>query len=513
MFKKLCLLCFLVLPLLAACGRNRSEDPGSTLNTNITVNNDYPDDSHQNGEEYTPISDIPQHNDYIVALEVDPEARTVHGLSRITFTNRTGVPLETIVLRVFLNAFDPTIYPRPYPTDFEWRLYNPDTDRGHMTIEFVSVNNEELHYTLDGTILVIELEEPMEPDTTVQLRLQYSAYVPKLAASIGGNASAMWLGMFLPTIAAHMGDGWLTYAFYPVGSPFLMETANYQVYITAPIYYTVVGTGHRTEEIIYDTDIKITRFSATMTRDFAFAILSPLYNHVSITTESGVEINFHYNPESILMQRRVEDVLEFARYSMEHFEQVVGVYPFGQVTIVETDMLLDSVAFSQLIFADSRHLRHGDLADLAHSIGNQWFAGVVGTNRITEPWLDNGLTRFVQTTMLHNTPELLNEYMWQIHGSISHRTGLLLADGLWAYTEHEEFVAAQRYRAMLMLYQLMRRMGEENFWLLINRYYQTFSFRIATAADFISIAEEIYEDSLETFFTMWMFQDAVPPLR
>ena len=459
------------------------------------------------------MSDIPQHNDYIVALEINPETRTVHGLSRITFTNRTGKPLDTIVLRVFLNAFDPTICPRPYPPDFEWRLYNPDTTRGHMAIEYVSVNNEELNYILDGTILLIELEEPMEPDTTVQLRLQYSAYVPKLAASIGGNEDAMWFGMFLPTIAAYSENDWLTHAFYPVGSPFLMETSNYQVEITVPIYYTVVGTGHRTEEIIYDTDIKVTRFSATMTRDFAFAVLSPRYNHVSITTESGVEINFHYNTESILMQRRVEDVLEFARYSMEYFEHYVGVYPFGQVTIVETDMLLDSVAFSQLIFADSRHLRHGDLTDLAHSIGNQWFAGVVGTNRIAEPWLDKGLTHFVQATMLHNTAELLNEYMWQVHGAIAHRTGLLLTDGLWAYTDHETFVAAQRYRAMLMLYQLKRRMGEENFWLLINRYYQTFSFRVATAEDFIIMAEEIYEDSLETFFTMWMSQEAVPPLR
>ena len=507
----LCLMVLLVLLLAAACGRNTPPDPPTEvipLPIYIDSYNDYP---HYEDEYEIVLPDIPQHDEYVVTLEVDPETRTVQGISRINFTNRSDKSLDTIVLRVFLNAFDQDVYPRPYASDEEWRLNRPGTVRGHMAIEYVFINNETLEYNMDGTILTLHLEEPVEPDVTVLLSLQYSAYVPEFGHIIGGNEIGMWFGMFLPVLSVYGEDGWHVEAFYPVGNPFFLETANYQVAITTPLRYNVVGTGRRTEEIIYDTDIKITRFAANMTRDFAFAVLSPYYNNVSITTDGGLEINLHYHTE--LVTDRAEEILAFARYSMERFEYFVGVYPFGQINIVETDLQHNAVPFSQIIFADTRHLRHGDLIDLSLSLGSQWFSSVVGVNRVAEPWLDVGLTRFVQASVVHYTPELLHEYMQQVHEAIADRTDLYLTDGLWVYETREDFIAAQGYRAMLMLYQLQQRMGEGNFWKFINLYYQTFSFRIATVEQFILVAEEIYDGNLREFFEVWMTSDVVPPLR
>jgi len=497
-----------MLPLMfAACGRNTPPDPPTEvvpIPIYIDSYNDYP----QYEDEYEVVlPDIPQHNEYTVTLEIDSEARTVRGISRINFTNRSDKPLDTIVLRVFLNAFEQDVYPPPYASDEA--LY--ESHRKYMDIEYVFINNETLEYNMDGTILTLYLEEPIEPDTTVLLSLQYSANVPEFAHIMGGNEAGMWFGMFLPVLSVYGDDGWHMEAFYPVGNPFFLETANYHVAITTPLRYNVVGTGHRTEEIIYDTDIKITRFAANMARDFAFAVLSPYYNSASIITDGGLEISLHYHTE--LVSDRAEEILELARYSMERFEYFVGVYPFGQMSIVETDLQHNAVPFSQMIFADTRHLRYGDLADLSVSLGSQWFSSVVGVNRIAEPWLDIGLTRFVGASIAYDTPELLREYMEQVHENIADRTDLYLTDGLWVYTIREDFVAAQGYRAMLMLYQLQRRMGVDYFWKFINLYYQTFSFRIATVENFILTAEEIYDGNLREFFEVWMTSDVVPPLR
>jgi len=502
----------LMLPLiLAACGRNTPPDPPTEvipLPIYIDVYNDYP--QYEDDYEIAP-PEIPQHNEYIVTLEIDPETRTVQGISRINFTNRSDSPLDTIVLRVFLNAFGQDVYPGPYADDEEWRVNGPGPDRGYMTIEYVFINNETPDYNMDGTILTLYLEEFIEPDTTVLLSLQYSAYVPEFGHIMGGNEAGMWFGMFLPVLSVYGDDGWHMEAFYPVGNPFFLETANYQVAITTPLRYNVVGTGHRTEEIIYDTDIKITRFAASMTRDFAFAVLSPYYNNASIITDGGLEINFHYHTE--LLSERTEEILEFTRYSMERFEYFVGVYPFGQINIVETDLQHNAAAFSQMIFADTRHLRDEDLTDLSLGLGSQWFSSVVGVNRIAEPWLDVGLTRFAWASIVHNTPEFLRAYMEQVHAGIAGRTDLYITDGLWVYETREDFVAAQGYRAMLMLYQLQQRMGEDYFWEFINLYYQTFSFGIATVDDFIFMAEEIHGGDLREFFEVWMTSDVVPPLR
>ncbi|MCL2287507.1 MAG: hypothetical protein FWC32_14235 [Firmicutes bacterium] len=507
------LLCLIALLTLAACGRNVNfppaeyapypyEDPSAGL---------YP----STNEDYYPhlLPDVPMHNEYNVILTIDPETRTVQGISRINFTNRSGQPLETIVLRVFLNAFDKEVYPRPYTSDVEWRLHRPgeDRDRGHISIEYVFINNETLEYSINDTVLILSLKEPIEPDATVILSLQYSAHIPSFGHITGGNEYSMWFGMFLPVLPVYSKNGWHVEPFYPIGSPFFLETANYHVEVTTPLGYNVVGTGHKIEDICYDSGTKTTRFAANMVRDFAFAVLSSYYNSIGITTDTGVDIYFHYRTD--LVSERASEILEFVRSSMEQLDYRIGMYPFGQLNIIETDTIHDSIAFSQLIFADKRHLRHGDLTDLSRSLVSQWFGSIVGTNRINEPWLDKGLIYFIEADITHSTPELLRQHMKNVRETITTHGNLLLTDGLWAFTDRESFSATHGYKAMLMLYQLQYLMGEENFRILINSYYQTFSFEIATVQDFIYMAEEIYGNCLEEFFYTWISSGTVPPLR
>ena len=85
-------LLFLLLLLLAACNGNGQIQPPIIEDTPEEIN------------EYE-IPDIPQHNTYIVSLDINPEKRTAEGISRIIFTNRSGKPMTQIVLRSFLNAF------------------------------------------------------------------------------------------------------------------------------------------------------------------------------------------------------------------------------------------------------------------------------------------------------------------------------------------------------------------------------------------------------------------------
>jgi len=503
MFKLFILfLMLLILLLKVACGGNGQVQPLDTEEITADANDEYIPEII---EPYL-IPDIPQHNTYIVSLEVNPETRTAEGISRIVFTNRSGEPMTQIVLRSFLNAFEENVYPRPYPEHLIRRMEQHDDQRGYMTFGYASINNETVQHSIDGTVITLNLEEPLEPYATVNLILQYSAYVPKLGHSIGGNDYAMWFGMFLPVLAIHGSDGWHTEPFYPVGRPFFLETANYRVEITTPARYTVVGTGQRTEEILDDT--KITTFVVDMVRDFAFAVLSPYYNTISTETESGVEINFHYRSETAA--RRADEILDVARLSMEHFEYRVGFYAFPQVNIVEANLLYNSMPFSQMVFLDmGPYTGH---AALSRSLGSQWFSGIVGVNRVREPWLDTGLSRFVQAGIVNNTPELLHNHIENEQQIAARRGGLSLSNGLWAYTNRNYYIDTHGRMASVMIYELMRLMGEEYFWQFINLYYQTFAFQIATADDFISLAEEVHGYSLQAFFNGWlMWVSPEPP--
>ena len=467
-----------------------------------------------------PLIIIPMFDEHVVTLDISPEERTVQGLSRITFTNRTGVPLETIVIRVFFNAFREGNEPRPYFPGHEHRVYAHVREFGYMDVNYVSIDSSDVGFHLDGTVLIVDPLEPIQPNATIQLNLQYSAFVPPLSHRTGGNparqrpprSSSMWFGMFLPVVGIYGEDGWYTDLYYPVGTPFFLELANYEVSIVTPIRYTVAGTGLRgVSEVIEDTDTLITTFSAHMVRDFAFAI-APYFNHQHVVTQGGTTIRFYYTSKEIPFRA----VMDFAKNAVEYFENRVGHFPLRHISIIETDLLQDmhdsmSFDFSQVIFVDSNSLRQGNFHGLAQGIGNQWFSTVVGSNRIETPWLTEGLTRFVRAGIFYPTYEELRAHIEAEHATIVGIDNINLTDNLSVYTSRTHFAQAQGRRAMVMLYALERRMGEDDFWKLIRQYYQEFSFEIATADDFIRIAEEIYGGNLNMFFNQWK-TGRVPPL-
>jgi len=509
MIKKFALL-LLILAVLASCGRSREngqepsppgypEEPPPTICT-----------SGENGEGCEtegPSLYIPAYNEYRVILEIDPATRMVDGISSITFTNRTGVELETIVFRVYLNAFQEGFYPQPFFNEFRHRVFRGVQSYGYMNVHYAHLGNEELAFELDGTVLTLVLPEPLLPDVTIELHLQYDAYIPMIAHRIGGNDNALWFGMFLPVLAVHGENGWHTDDFHPAGAPFILEAANYSVEITTPIRYVVVGTGQRSEWTIEDTDTRNTNFEAHTARDFAF-VISPYFNHAHAVTESGIDIHLYYYTDGL----EIDHILEHARLSMEHFEYHVGRYPYGHITIVEADTMLDGAAFSQIVFVDTRRLLDGDLWALSHGIGVQWFASIVGTNRISEPWLTNGLIHFAQAGIFYPTPEELRTRMEREHGRIASRTDLFLSDSLDAFATHNHYSNTHRRKAKLMFYALYQRMGTEAFWGLLNQYYHLFSFGIATSEDFIRLAEEAYGDCLFLFFDEWIRAGDVPDL-
>jgi len=494
--------CLLLLLLVTACGRTQPPEdyPEPTPYPDYELNND------AMSEVSAAHIEVPGFDYYDISLTIDPATRTVSsGMSRITFTNRTGNDLYEIVLRVPLNAFEQGA--RHTFAELEHRVFRHGRDYGYMDIQYVTVDNEDLEFELDGTVLILRLDAPLAPDVTVQLVLQYSAYIPMISHRVGANRQAMWFGMFLPMLAVYGEDGWHTPGYYPAGDPFVLEMANFMVEIITPADYIVAGTGVKTGEIpVEDTDTRVTTFIANNTRDFAFAI-SPYFRQEWISTESG-DIHLYYFTDDL----PVDIILDIARVSMDYFSYRVGHYPFDHIRIVETDMFRDVIAFSNVIFFDSRALREPDYMALTRALGHQWFFNVVGSDSVAESWLDKGLIRYLTARLFYNRPTALRTYMNNAHASIAAREDLYLTNGLGAFVSWRDYYQTHHIKGMLMFNALSNHIGDDAFWELIDQYFQTFYFRIATGEDFKLLAEEVYSGSLAEFFDEWFTGGAVPPL-
>ena len=440
-------------------------------------------------------TDIPLFNEYIISLDFEPNTRIITGIAGVRYTNRTDIALNQLVFRAALNAIG-------YEYDF-------------MNISHVFQENEELLFVLESTILIIDLLRPLEADETTQIHIHFEAYIPMTAHRSGANDHAIWAGAFLPVEAVISQHGWYIEPFYPVGTPFILDVSNYTVEITTPIGFAVAGTGLKTETYLdYN---KITTFTAQVSRDFAFAI-SPYFQRSSIMSPSGlVEISFyHYSPDL-----PIEHILNIAAETLTFFEEAVGAYPYPQLCIVETDMLRDSESFSAIIFMDSGYLRHSGLSPLSslrQAIARQWFSQIIGGNPIEEAWLKGGLAFFLQDGLL-NHPDLLRreierEYrVLQIHlTQISNPENRRLSTHIGNYDNWQDYIRVQQRKAKIMFYSLYRKMGQENFNNLLREYYRQFAFEIATAKDFITLAEEIHGEPLQNFFDHWLYTIEMPEL-
>lgn len=517
---------FLLLPIiliipfaiLSACGGQPTGESGPAIPIPpviITEGADYNgiQVSNQGEEIIPPELDIPLFNEYVVTLEFDPATRIFDGITSIHYTNHTGFALEELVFRLPLNAWSENASPPlPYPAELYHRIFRHGRDYGHMDILHVSKDNEELFFIMAGTILTVPLTRPLEPEDTIQIRIQFEAYVPKIAHRTGANDQAIWAGAFLPVVAVFGQQGWHLEAFYPVGSPFIQEAANYTVSITTPLGYVVAGTGLKTE---VDTDEqRVTTFNIQMTRDFAFAI-SPHFQRVSKMTPTGREINlYHYT-----LGLPTEHILNVAVEAMTFFENTVGAYPYPQLSIVETDMFVSGENFSSVIFMDSNHLQtNRNLTSLRKEIGRQWFSVIVGSNPIEEAWLNGGLTLFLQEGLLGRSIDL-RSVVERDHSYLRGRLPFIreedsrrIATRIHHYNSWDDYFRVQHRKAGIMFYALYREMGALNFRSLLREYYGQFAFRIAEASDFISLAEEIHSSSLESFFDYWLNTTGLPEL-
>lgn len=424
------------------------------------------------------VPEIPPFNEYAISMDFEPESRIINGIISVRYTNRSNVALSELVFRV--------------------PLYN------YMDILHVSKDNEDVPFNLQGTVLRLDLPRPLEQKESIQVRIQFEAYIPMVAQRTGANQYAVWCGAFLPVVAVFGENGWHTD---------MMEAANYTVEIIAPVGYVVAGTGTKTQA--YVANQIITEFTAQVTRDFAFAI-SPYFQRSSKMSPSGlVEINlYHYSPHL-----PTEHILNVAAEALTFFEELIGSYPYPQLCIVETDMFRSGERFSSVIFMDSNHLRTSPtLSSLRNEIGRQWFSVIIGGNPIEEAWLNGGLAHFLQSGLISRPEEfrLLIEREQRIVQDglrgIADEESRRLATHIDSYERWSDYFMVQHRKAKLMFYSLYREMGDDNFKELLREYYTRFAFRIASASDFIELAEEIHGRSLARFFNYWLYTTELPDL-
>jgi hypothetical protein len=349
---------------------------------------------------------------YVIDATLDPVKHVVTATQRVSFVHHAKTPLTALELHLYLNAFrdEGTVFMREGGDELRGE---PLTRPGR--IELLELRDELGNDLLakaddqrikgDRTQLHVPLPSPLAAGVPHELHMRFVATLPSIVARSGFAGDFHMVAQWFPKLARLMPDGrFVTFPYHGMGE-FYADFADYRLRLRVPQRFVVGATGvcmATSTRDGYRTDT----FVANSVHDIAFAA----YPHFDALTSTHGETQLEllvprgYGPAA----RRQLYVL---RAALDHFQRRYGVYPYRKLTVVvppagaggaagmEYPTLFTSAGPWFALPHGLPDVRHDAL--VAHELAHQWFGGMLASNEVEEPVLDEGLAEWATLDFLN----------------------------------------------------------------------------------------------------------------
>jgi hypothetical protein len=391
---------------------------------------------------------------YDLRVDLNLEAGYVTAVESVSFTNNTSDTLTTLVFNI------------------------PSSFFGGFALADVTVDGDPVSVRMEKQSAEISLLQPLLPGKGVLAVLHFRQDLPPSDGRFGSTGGVVALGNWYPMLAVYDG-GWVRTPYHDIGDPFYSDVADYDVFLATSSPVTVVATG---EAISHSG--KYWHFRARQARDFALAASA---RYALITKDfEGVSVTVAHLPEHAAA---ASQSLEVAGESLRWYNAQVGKYPYASLSVAETvaqNYVHTAQEHTGLIFLRSDTIEVGGyFLDIlsAHEVAHQWFFGVVGSDQVREPWLDEGLVNAMSLDFFRQSDGDAYKSMWTGWGNYT-VTGYLNRSILDFQQGAAYFDEIYR-RGATFLRELQELMGPADYWQGLRDYYAANRFGLATPADFL----------------------------
>lgn len=468
-----------------------------------------------------------QEVDYKMDIQMDVKNHQYQGKQELKYTNNSPDTLSSVFYHLYFNAFQPgsemdvrslTIRdPDRRVTDRISKL-SPD-EIGYIKPTAFNQNGKPLQYTIKGTVMKVDLNEPILPGESTEFYMEWDAQVPvQIRRSGRDNAEgvAYTMTQWFPKIAAYDFEGW--HADPYIGREFYSVWGNYDVKITIDAAYTIGGTGYLQnpaevghgytapgQKWMKPKKGKYTwHFLAPDVHDFAWAA-DDNYIHDTYPGPNGVTLHFFYKDDPEIAENW-KNLQPKTAALMEFFNEHVGEYPYEQYSVIQGGDGGMEYAMCTMITGEREF---GSLVGVtAHELAHNWFQFVLASNESKYPWMDEGFTVFI-------ADEAMNVVMDQ--NKDNPHSGSYRSYYFQAASGEEQPMSthADRYdnnraysvnaysKGSVFLNQLGYIIGHENLSKTLKRFYEDFKFTHPTPTDFIRTAEKVSGFELMWYLTDW----------
>jgi len=467
-----------------------------------------------------------QHVDYTMDVKMDVNTFNYEGTQKLIYTNNSPDNLEQVFYHLFYNAFQPG-------SEMDVRsmtIADADTrvgdrisklqkeDFGFLNVVSLTQNKIPLKYTTSGTMLEVQLNEPIKSGESAIFEMRFEGQVPPVIRRAGKNSQegvALSMAQWYPKMAEYDFEGW--HADPYIGREFHGVWGDFDVKLTLDKNYTVGGTGYLqnpneighgygTKETKNDSDLLTWHFVAPNVHDFTWAA-DPNFVHDTLQVPDGPMLHFLYKKSlKRKYKKRWKDLQIPASEIMQYYSKNVGKYPYDQYSVIQGGD--GGMEYGMCTLITGERTFEGLLGVTAHEIGHTWFQFLMASNESKHPWLDEGFAEYTCTLIENSilgveTSEPMKRHFNRYFDLALSGKEQPMSTHADRFAYNKSYSISTYSKGALVLAQLRYIIGEENFWETLKKYYNDWAFKHPTPNDFMRCAEKTSGMELEWFLTDW----------
>ncbi|MFH0900754.1 MAG: M1 family metallopeptidase, partial [Pseudomonadota bacterium] len=350
---------------------------------------------------------------YQINARLDTSEKLIEATETLVWRNDGVASVDSLPFHLYMNAFknDSSVFMGEAGGVHRGHRILMGS-RGRIDVTSLAINGEELrgtaHFGVDETVLEVPLTVPVAPDESIEIHLSFTTKLPRVFARTGFAGDFVMAGQWFPKIGvlafSEEGQRWHCEPLHLNGE-FFADFGTYDVVLDVPDTLVVAATGVLTSaEPAAEPGRRLLTYRAEDVHDFAW-MADPFMQIAKTTSHDGVEIHLYHRPRQARYAGRH---LEAARRTIEFMSERLLPYPWPIITVIDPPpeaTAAGGMEYPTLVTTAGDVLLASEVSRspelvTAHEVAHNWFQGIVASNEVDEPWLDEGLTEYASTLVL-----------------------------------------------------------------------------------------------------------------
>jgi hypothetical protein len=468
---------------------------------------------------------------YNMDIDMDVATNRLMGKQQLAYTNNSPDTLRKVYYHLYWNAFQPNSMMDNRSLSWGENAINgkPDWDDrvrdrihflnaqeiGYQKIISLKMNGVSQTFQVKETILEVDLTKGIAPNTTVHFDMNFEAQVPlQIRRSGRDNPETQVrysMSQWYPKICEYDYEGWhatpyLNAEFYGVWGDFDVNIHIDKSYILGASGYLQnpqeIGYGYESPEmkVVRPPGEKLNwHFVAPNVHDFVWAA-DPGFKHVTKKMRNDLTFHLLYknttSPEKDWLH-----ILDVMSQALPYIEKTYGPYPYKQYSFIHGGDGGMEYPMATLL---------KDASGYMHEFMHSWYQGMLGTNELENPWMDEGFTQYAgarnwgylnkDTSVEQSFKKEFDSYFKMAKSSYQ--------EPMTTYADYFNtrtgYTTASYYKGCVFMVQLGYIVGEQNMDKILLEYYKQWRFKHPNPNDFFRVAEKVSHIQLNWYNDFWI---------